>query len=102
MRVFDRKLKSQATMNMVWTPYVVSETVMAETAKFTSKSSAKTFAVAAINDHKISTEEAVQTFESLASLQRLTSTLKQGKSSPSPQPEFSCTFQAFIDSLAAC
>jgi len=44
---------------MLWIPYIVSETVLAETAKFTAKGTAKTFAFAAINDSKVSTEEAV-------------------------------------------
>lgn len=41
---------------------------MAETVRFTARGHAKTFVMAAINDNKVSTEEAVQTFESLAAL----------------------------------
>ena len=67
LKAFDRKKKTEATLNMVWIPYIVSETVNAEVQKFISKGNAKTFAIAAINDNKISIEEAVQTFESLAS-----------------------------------
>ena len=46
-------------MNIVWVPYIVSETVMSEVQKFNTKGSAKTFAIAAINDNKVSIEEAV-------------------------------------------
>ena len=44
---------------------------MAETKKFIQKGTAKTFSLAAINDNKVSIEEAVQTFESLANLSKL-------------------------------
>ena len=63
LKLFDRVKRVEARMNIVWVPYIISETVMAETQKFTSRG--KTFTIASINDMKVSVEEAVQTFESL-------------------------------------
>ena len=63
---------------MLWVPYIVSETVIAETNNFTC--AGKTFAMAAINDQKVSVEEAVQVFESLQSLQRIPAKLKRRNS----------------------
>lgn len=68
LRDYNRQKKTQATLNLVWIPYIVSETVMAETAIYTAKGTAKTFAMGAINDVKLSIDEAVQTFDSLACL----------------------------------
>ena len=62
-------------MNIVWVPYIISETVMAETQKFTSRG--KTFTIASINDMKVSVEEAVQTFESLQNMQKIPVNLKK-------------------------
>ena len=98
LRMFDRVMKTEVTMNIVWVPYSISEAVLAETDRFTSHRNAKTFAIASINDCKISTEEAVQIFESLACLQRTTCSFKKTKSVAS-QPELSCTYAAFVDGL---
>ena len=76
LKTYDRKKKTEATLNIVWVPYIVSETVMAEVQKFNLKGTAKMFAIAAINDVKISIEEAVQTFESLGNLAKLQGSLK--------------------------
>ena len=46
-------------MNIVWIPYIVAETVMSETKTFLSRGAAKTFAMVAMNDNKVSVEEAV-------------------------------------------
>ena len=59
LKTYDRKKKTEATLNIVWVPYIVSETVMAEVQKFNLKGTAKTFAIAAINDVKVSIQEAV-------------------------------------------
>ena len=59
---------------------------------------AKTFVIAAMNDNKVSIEEAVQTFESLASLSKLQTNFR-AKKNTQMQPNFSCTFQAFVESL---
>ena len=37
LRTFDRQKKLEAPLNIVWVPYVVSETVMSEVLKFTAK-----------------------------------------------------------------
>lgn len=66
IRSFNRQKKTESTLNVLWVPYIISETVMAETSKFTSKG--KTFVLAAINDNKVSVEEAVQTLESMQCL----------------------------------
>ena len=63
IRSFNRQKKTESNLNILWVPYVVSETVLAETRKLTCKG--KTFALAALNDNKVSVEEAVQTFESM-------------------------------------
>ena len=91
VKTFDRQKKLEATLNIVWVPYVVSETVLSEVLKFNMKSSAKIFAIAAINDFKVSIEEAVQTFKSLGNLSKLNGSLKPNKNL-AMQPEFSCTF----------
>ena len=49
-------------------------------------------------DNKVSIEEAVQTFESLGDLARQQYTLRPQKSQ-SMQPDYSCTFQAFLESI---
>ena len=66
LRSFDRQKKTETHLNILWVPYIVSETVLAETNRFTA--SGKTFSIAAINDQKVSVEEAVQIFESLHNL----------------------------------
>ena len=83
-------------MNIVWVPYIISETVMAETEKFTNRG--KTFAIASINDLKVSVEESVHTFESLQNLQKVPVTFKR-KSNVACQPDFCMTFAAYIESL---
>ncbi len=68
-------------MNIAWVPYVISETVNSEVSRFLDRGAAKTFAVVAINDNKVSIEEAVQSFESLATLSSLTCSFKPLKKS---------------------
>ena len=59
LRSFDREKKQEAVLNIAWVPYIISETVMSELNKFVDRGAAKTFAMVAINDNKVSVEEAV-------------------------------------------
>ena len=96
IRSFNRQKKTESTLNVLWVPYIASETVMAETSKFTSKG--KTFVLASINDNKVSVEEAVQTFESMQCLSQVKSTFKATKTTAT-MPNHCCSYQAFSDAL---
>ena len=48
LRSFDRSKRVEARLNILWVPYIVSETVIDETKNYTQ--TGKTFALAAIND----------------------------------------------------
>ena len=62
--LYDRKNKTVSRLTLVWVPFIVQETVFSLVQPQLERN-AMNFAIAALNDLKISVDEAVQTLETL-------------------------------------
>ena len=96
LSLFNRQRQQVSMLSVAWMPCLESDHIQDKVKAFASENS-KIFAFVALNDQKVSQQEAVVMLDTLESLTSLKHRFKHGAcQEENMQPGMACTFKSFI------